>query len=103
MAADDVLIDAPDEAAAEEQTEGQEIPSVFSVINRHLVGAADVSDPAPDGSRMLRLYSANGQSVIEAALAPQLCEFLAGKLMAVRVITEDEEPEDDSDAGTAEK
>lgn len=69
----------------------QEVPSVFSVINRYLIGAADVSDPAEDGSRVLRLYSANGQAVVEAALAPQLCEFLSGKLVEVKIIEQDDE------------
>lgn len=80
----------------------QEVPSVFSVVNRYLVGGAEVSPPADDGSRVLRLHSASGQAVIEANLSPQLCTFLSGKLVAVEVIAEDEDAKGDEDAGSSE-
>lgn len=88
-----VILDAPaapDEAeapepTAEEQEGAQEVPSVFSVTQRHLVGGADVSDPAEDGSRVLRLFSGNGTVVIEANLSPQLCDYVSGKLTEVKV------------------
>lgn len=91
---------APDEAVEAESTEEdapQEVPSVFSVVNRYLVGGVEVSPPIEDGSRVVRLHSASGQALIEANLSPQLCEFLAGKLVAVEVITQEDE-----DAGSGE-
>ena len=91
------ILEPPVEAAAEtsaEETEGpQEIPSVFSVVYRYLVGAANVSDPAEDGSRVVRLQSATGNAIIEADLSPQLCEFLSSKLVEVPII---EEGQDDA-------
>lgn len=76
----------PDE---KEQEAPQEVPSVFSVTNRHLVGRLEVSPPSEeDGSRIVRLHSANGSAIIEANLSPQLCEFLSGKLIEVEVIEE---------------
>jgi len=77
--------------AGEQTTDLEEAPSVFSVINRYLVGAADVTDPAEDGSRMLRLYSASGQAVVEVALSPQLCEFISQKLVEVKIIEQGDE------------
>ncbi len=85
----------------EEQEGSEEVPSVFSVTNRHLVGAADVSHPADDGSRTLRLISANQSAVIEASLSPRLCEFISGRLVAVEVI-EEVDAEVVEDAGTKE-
>jgi hypothetical protein len=58
----------------------QEAPSVFSVVNRHVVGRVDLASPAEDGSRTLRLYAASGETVIESALSPELCAFIAAKL-----------------------
>lgn len=58
----------------------QEAPSVFSVVNRYIVGRVDVAPPADDGSRIVRLFSGDGATVIEAALSPELCEFVAAKL-----------------------
>jgi len=78
----------PDEAAVEEP---KEVPSVFSVTNRYLVGAAEVSPPAEDGSRVIRLQSATGGAVVEANLSPELCVFISGKLVEVDVIAEEEE------------
>ncbi len=61
--------------------EQQEAPSVFSVVNRHIVGGVEVSPPPQeDGSRTLRLYAASGGTVIEMNLSAQLCEFVAAKL-----------------------
>lgn len=90
--------DAP--ASPEEAAAPEEVPSVFSVTQRHLVGAADVSPPAEDGRRILRLFSANGSTVIEANLAPPLCEFVSNKLVTVEVIEEDAEVADVSGATT---
>lgn len=89
-----------DPPSGDEQEATAEVPSVFSVINRYLVGAADVSPPAEDGSRILRLYSASGNAIVEANLAPPLCEFISGKLVEVEVITQDDEEAED--AGTKE-
>ena len=58
----------------------EETPSVFSVVNRYVVGRVDVAPPAEDGSRTLRLYAASGGTVIEAALSRELWAFIAGKL-----------------------
>jgi hypothetical protein len=80
--------DAGAEAALEETP--QETPSVFAVTNRYLVGGAEVSPPAEDGSRVVRLHSASGQAVIECNLAPQLAAFIAEKLVAIEVIEEDD-------------
>lgn len=75
----------------QEPSAPQEVPSVFSVVTRYLVGGVDVSPPADDGSRVVRLHSASGQAVVEGNLSPQLCEFLSGKLVEVEVIAEDDE------------
>lgn len=58
----------------------QEVPSVMSVTNRYLVGRADVTPPDEDGSRIVRLFSGDGGTIIEANFSPQLCEFVAAKL-----------------------
>lgn len=86
----EILGKKPDEPGAdiEEQEGPQEAPSVFSITNRYLVGAADVSAPAEDGSRVIRLQSANGAAVIECNLSTQLCEFVSAKLVEVEVIEE---------------
>jgi hypothetical protein len=60
--------------------EEQEAPSVFSVVNRYIVGRAEVSPPAEDGSRIIRLFSGDDGTIIEAALSPELCAFIAVKL-----------------------
>jgi hypothetical protein len=90
-----ILEPPADEATAPpvpaEETAPEEVPSVFSVTNRYLVGAAEVSDPAEDGSQIIRLASASGGAVIEANLSPQLCGFIKGKLGAVKVVSEDDE------------
>lgn len=78
----------------EEPEEQQEVPSVFSVTNRYLVGRMEISPPALDGSRVMRLYSGNGVAVVEVNLSPQLCEFASAKLVEVEVIEEDAEVED---------
>jgi hypothetical protein len=90
---DAAILDPPEapEAEAEEQGTPEEVPSVFSVTNRYLVGAAEVSDVGEDGSQIIRLASASGGAVIEANLSPQLCQFIKGKLGAVKVVSEDEE------------
>lgn len=81
-----------DEAvAAEVDEQPEEVPSVFSVTTRHMIGAADVSPVAEDGSRVLRLFSGNGAVVIEANLAPRLCDFLGEKFTEVEVIAEGDE------------
>jgi hypothetical protein len=74
-----------------EATEAEEVPNVFSVTNRYLAGTAEVSDPAEDGSQVIRLGSASGGAVIEANLSPQLCAFISGKLGTTRVISEDDD------------
>lgn len=85
------------EAAAElEGEEAPEVPSVMSVVNRYLIGGADVSPPQEDGSRALVLQSTNGQAVIEASLSPQLCEYLSGKLVEIEVI---EQGDDNAGSG----
>lgn len=88
--------------AVNDDEQPAEVPSVFSVTNRHLVGAADVSLPAEDGSRVLRLFSANGSTVIEANLAPELCTFVSGKLIEVEVIAETDAEVVENDAGSKE-
>lgn len=89
------LLEQPEAADASGATEDaaaqEEAPSVFSVINRYLIGAVDVSDPAEDGSRMLRLYSASGQAIVETAMSSQLCEHIATKLAEVKVIEQGDE------------
>lgn len=60
--------------------EEQEAPSVFSVVSRYVVGRVDVAPPGEDGSRTLRLYAAGDGTVVEAALSPDLCDFIAAKL-----------------------
>lgn len=77
-----VLLDKPTE-------EEQEAPSVFSVVNRYIIGRAEVSAPAEDGSRVVRLISANGGTIIEANLAPQLCGFVSAKLVEIPEEVED--------------
>lgn len=90
--------DGADEAPVQEPT-FDEVPSVFSVITRYLIGGGDVSKPEEDGSRMLRLYAASGQAIIEASLSPQLCAAIAEGLTKVEVeIIE----EGDGDAGAGE-
>lgn len=81
------------ETVAEPTVEGepQEAPSVFSVINRHIVGRVDVSPPFPDGSRVVVLQSANGATLVEANLSLPICEFLSQKLVEVEVIAEGDE------------
>lgn len=106
MGGEGAILDPPEpDAAAEaevEEVDGpQEVPSVFSVVHRYLVGAADVSEPAEDGSRVIRLQSAAGNAIVEANLSPQLCEFLSGKLVEVPVIEEGEEDAGD-DSGPKE-
>lgn len=102
MGAEGAILDPPEavegevvEEPVEEPVEEQEVPSVFSVTNRYLVGRAEVTPPAEDGSRVVRLFSASGGAVIEANLAPQLCEFVSAKLVEVEVIAEDAEVIDD--------
>lgn len=103
MAVDEgALLEQPEEvidAEVVEETEGEEkpreVPSVFSVVNRYLIGAVDVSPPnEEDDSRIVRLHSAQGGAVIEANLSPELCVFLSGKLVEVEVIAEAEDDED---------
>lgn len=79
------------EAKSQEQEGPQEVPSVFSVVTRYIVGGVEVSLPAEDGSRVVRLHSASGQAIVEGNLSPQLCEFLSGKLVEVEVITQEDE------------
>src|SRR5512146_1849441 len=79
-----VLLDKPTE-------EEQEAPSVFSVVNRYIVGRAEVSPPAGDGSRVVRLISVNGGTIIEANLAPQLCDFVSAKLVEIPSAEEGED------------
>lgn len=103
--AEGVVLDTPtpDEALdgeGQEPEAPQEVPSVFSVVTRYLVGGVEVSPPAEDGSRVVRLHSASGQAVVEGNLSPQLCQFLSGKLVEVEVITQDDE--EDEDAGPKE-
>lgn len=84
------------EAAAE--TEPQEVPSVVAVTNRYLVGSVDVGDPSEDGSRLLRLHSASGATVIEANLSPQVWDFLRVKSSEVKIVTQDEVEDADAPA-----
>ena len=94
-----ILEAVPDEEAVEEQEGAQEVPSVFSVTNRYLVGRLEVLPPAEDGSRVMRLYSGNGGAIIEANLSPQLCAFAAAKLEEVEIIEEETDVEVVEDAG----
>lgn len=86
---------AETETVTEEET-APEVPSVFSITNRHIIAGADVSDPAEDGSRLLRLVSMNGQTIIEASLSPALWEYIINRATAVEIIEEDA----DADAPT---
>jgi hypothetical protein len=94
----DLATEAPPEVETDPQEpqEEQETPSVFSVATRYLVGRAEVAPPAEDGSRVVRLYSGNASTIIEANLAPQLCEFLATKLVEVAIIEEGVEDASDT-------
>lgn len=83
-----ILEALPDSEAAEESQEEQEVPSVFSTTTNHLIGRADVSPPTEDGSRIMRLFSASGGAVVEANLSATICAFLASRLVAVEVIEE---------------
>lgn len=87
--------------AEQEAQQGGEVPSVMSVTSRYLVGRVDVTPPADDGSRVLRLFSGNGGTIIEANLSPQLCEFAAAKLTEVEVIAA-ADAEEEPDAGHSE-
>lgn len=99
MGAQGAILEPPDpdetlDGETQDPEAPQEVPSVFSVITRYLVGGVEVSPPSEDGSRVVRLHSASGQAMVEGNLSPQLCEFLSGKLVEVEVITQDEEDED---------
>lgn len=95
--------DAPAGPVEEQEDAPQEVPSVFSVVNRYLVGAVEVSPPVEDGSRIIRLQSANGSVLIEANLSEQLSTFLGDKLTAVEIIAEgDEQPPETDDARSKE-
>lgn len=74
-----------------------EVPSVFSVTNRHLIAGAAVTEPMEDGSRIVKLVSANGGTVLELNLAQTLCEYLSEKLVAIEVIEQEDEAPDASD------
>lgn len=87
--------------AAQEDGEPQEIPSVFSITNRHLVGRAEVSPAAKDGSRVIRLFSGNGGTIIEANLSPQISQFVGLKLLEVEVIAAEDEEEAPDAAASA--
>lgn len=87
----------PDPPAEEEAEPQQTAPSVLSVVNRYVVGGAEVSLPAEDGSRVVRFHSLNGGTIIEANLAQELCDFVSTGLVRVEVIEEGGE-----DAGDAE-
>ncbi len=91
---------SPD-APVEGEEGPQEVPSVFSVTNRYVVGRVDVSPPGEDGSRVVRMFSGNGGTVIEVNLSPQLCEFVSDKLVEVEVITQGDDEEDEDAAGSA--
>lgn len=84
-----------------EQDAPQEVPSVMAVTTRYIVGKLAVTQPAEDGSRVLRLVSGNEQTVVEVNLSPQLCTFAALKLMEIEVITEDDEKEESADGPDA--
>lgn len=99
-----VILEAPNteevvDGEIDEQEAPAEVPSVFSVINRYLVGGAEVSPPAEDGSRVLRLHSASGGAIIEANLSPELCGFVSNKLVAVEIIEEADEEAPDAGSG----
>ena len=97
--ADAALLEPPaeEQAVAEQEQAGpSEVPSVMSVTNRYLIGAAEVSLPAEDGSRVLRLTSASGGAVIEANLSEELWAFIREKSTEVEVITEDDASADHS-------
>ena|SRR5665811_2638510 len=51
--------------------EEPEAPSAFSVVNRYIVSQVEVSAPAPDGSRIIRLFSGDGGTIIETNLSAQ--------------------------------
>lgn len=87
-----------DAAEAGAELEGQQqVPSVFSLVQRYMIGGAEVTPPAADGSRIVRLHAGSGQSMIEAALSSELCDFLAEKLVEVKIIEQGDE-----DAGSTE-
>jgi hypothetical protein len=91
----------PEQEVGGEEQGPQEVPSIFSVTTRFVVGRVDVSPPAADGSRVVRMFSGNGSTVIEANFSPEICEFVADKLVEVEVITQDD-AEEVPDAGHGE-
>lgn len=101
MAEGTILEAVPDEIVDEEQEGPQEVPSVFSITNHYLVWRMEISPPAEDGSRTMRLYSASGGAVIEANLSPQLCAFAAAKFEEVEIIEEEVDAEVVEDAGSS--
>jgi hypothetical protein len=94
------LLEQPDAAEPEVTQEGEpQVPSILAVINNHVIGGANVSLPAEDGSRLLKLISVNGATTIEASLSKELCSYLAESLVAVQVVEQGEEDDPDAEAG----
>lgn len=100
---DPTILEPPAEGAQtvepevdEQEEDAEKIPSVFSVTTRYLVGAADVSSPAEDGSHVVRLFSGDASAVIEANLSPVLSAFISAKLAEVEIIEEAEVVEEDA-------
>jgi hypothetical protein len=56
------------------------------VTTRYLIGRVDVGPPDDDGSRVLRMFSGDSGTIIEATFSPQVCGFVAAKLVEVEEI-----------------
>lgn len=91
----------PEVQAAIDAAENGEAPSIMAVANRYLIGRLGVSEPAPDGSRVLRLFSGNGATSIELNMSAELCAAAAEGLTAVEVITQEDEEEAEDAPGPA--
>lgn len=85
------ILTPPGDQPVEGPPEGavQELPSIVAITNRHVIGGVDVSVPAEDGSRVVKLISVNGQLVIDLDLSANVCDILATNLVAVEVIEEE--------------
>ncbi|HEY5052236.1 MAG TPA: hypothetical protein VII45_02390 [Solirubrobacterales bacterium] len=53
------------------------------MTTRYLIGRVDVGPPHDDGSRVLRMFSGDSGTIIEATFSTQVCGFVAAKLLEV--------------------
>lgn len=89
------------DAGAVAEAEGrQELPSIVAITNRHVIGGVDVSVPAEDGSRVVKLLSVNGQLLIDLDLSANVCDILATNLVAVEIIEEEGSDATGDETGT---